>query len=552
MNVNDTDLQLLTRYARQHAEDAFTEIVRRHLNLVFSAALRQVRSPQLAEEVAQSVFIDLARQASRLPSDTVLSAWLYQVTRHTAIDVVRREARRQHREQTASELTAMTATTSDWTDVQPLLDEAMHALNDTDRTAILLRYFENKSFVEVGQVLGATEDAARKRVSRAIDQLRECFAKRGITVAAGGLAAVISANAVQAAPAGLAATISSAAVLAGTAVATTATATAALTKAVAMTALQKTLVTVALVATVATGAVEIHRASALRTQVEALEQQLVRERENAGQQLAALRDENERLNRDAAELASLRSEADRLQRDAEEQAALKNPTGITANSWLDRVRRLKAWLNQTPQARVPELEFATEQDWLEATMRGDLKSESDYGRAMGTLRSQVESRFANRIVRGVTKYAAANGGQLPTDTLQLTAYLDPPVDNTILQRYEIVRSVPTISTPAPSEWVVTQKNAVDLECDQRVAAGPGGSGVGGFEFSEILDTLAPAISAYASANDGQLPTDPAQLSPYVTTPDQQAALDKLEQKAKKMSPDQLNTYLKMVQRSMTK
>src|ERR1700723_588890 len=102
--MRDTDLQLLRRYTRQKAEEAFTEIVRRHLDLVFAAALRQVRSPQLAEEVAQSAFTDLAGQAHRLAPDPILPGWLYQVPRRTAIDVVRRESRRQLREQIASQL----------------------------------------------------------------------------------------------------------------------------------------------------------------------------------------------------------------------------------------------------------------------------------------------------------------------------------------------------------------------------------------------------------------------------------------------------------------
>src|SRR5258706_1626436 len=206
--MSDTDLELLACYARQHSEDAFAEIVRRHLDLVHSAALRQVRSPQLAEEVAQAVFINLARHADRLAPDTILAAWLYQVTRREAIDVVRREARRQLREQIATEMHAMNATANDWTNIEPLLDEAMHALDETDRAAVLLRYFENKSLREVGQSLGATDDAAQKRVSRAVERLREFFAKRGVTVGAGGLVVVLSANAVQAAPVGLVVPIS--------------------------------------------------------------------------------------------------------------------------------------------------------------------------------------------------------------------------------------------------------------------------------------------------------------------------------------------------------
>jgi RNA polymerase sigma factor (sigma-70 family) len=216
-DMSETDLELLAHYTRQHAEDAFAEIVRRHLRLVYSAALRRVRLPQLAEEVAQSAFIDLARNAARLKPDTILTAWLYQVTRRTAIDVVRREASRQLREQIATGMNAMNATAADWTHIEPLLDEAMHALDDKDRTTVLLRYFENKSLREVGATLGTTEDAARKRVNRAVERLREFFAKRGVTVGASGLGVVISANAVQAAPAGLAATLTSASLASGAA-----------------------------------------------------------------------------------------------------------------------------------------------------------------------------------------------------------------------------------------------------------------------------------------------------------------------------------------------
>src|SRR4051812_44178052 len=214
----ETDLQLLARYARENAEEAFAEIVRRHVGLVHSAALRQVRSPELAEEVAQSVFSDLARQAGRLPPDTILTAWLYQVTRRSAIDVVRREGSRRLREQIANEMNAVNASSADWGHIEPLLDEAMHALDETDRTAVLLRYFENKSLREVGQTLGTSDDTAQKRVSRAVERLREFFSKRGVTISASGLVLLISANAVHAAPVALAVTISTAVFLAGNAV----------------------------------------------------------------------------------------------------------------------------------------------------------------------------------------------------------------------------------------------------------------------------------------------------------------------------------------------
>src|SRR5512135_3144097 len=195
-----SDLELLRNYGRNKSEESFAALVKRYLNLTYSAALRQVRSPQLAEEISQSVFTDLARNAHRLASDTILTAWLYQVTRRTAIDVVRREARRQLREKVASEMNAMNAmnaTAADWTHIEPLLDEAMHALDETDRAAVLLRYFENKSLHEVGQALGTSDDAAQKRVSRAVERLREFFVRRGVTVGTSGLVVAITANAVQ-------------------------------------------------------------------------------------------------------------------------------------------------------------------------------------------------------------------------------------------------------------------------------------------------------------------------------------------------------------------
>ena len=272
-----SDRDLLQQFVRQNSQHSFGEIVRRHLDLVYSAALRQVRTPQLAEEVAQSVFADLARNAGKLAgggdasSSQPLTPWLYAVTRRTAIDVVRKESRRQLREQIAVEMNHMNATANEWMQIEPLLDDAMAALDETDRSAVLLRYFENKSLREVGEALGASEDAAQKRVSRALERLRDFFSKRNVTIGAGGLTALISANAVQSAPVALAATITAAALLTGTAVSTsTAIAT---TKAIAMTTLQKTIVAAMLTGVVGTGIFEAHQAYQLRDQNQTLQQQ---------------------------------------------------------------------------------------------------------------------------------------------------------------------------------------------------------------------------------------------------------------------------------------
>jgi len=321
LNMTANDLDLLRQFARDQSQDAFTALVNRHVNLVYSAALRQVRSPQLAEEIAQSVFADLAHSAPRLQPDTILTAWLYAVTRRTAVDAIRKESRRQLREQIAVEMTDMNATTDDWKQIAPLLDEAIAALDETDRAAVLLRYFENKSLREVGQTLGTTDDTAQKRVSRAVERLRDFFTQRRVTLGAGGLAAVISANAVQAAPAGLAAVIS-ATTLAGTAVATSTLVAA--TKTIAMTTLQKTLVTATIAVIAGAGIYEAREAAHLREQNQTLQQsqaplaeqiqRLQRERDAATNRLVGLLAENSRLksNPNQNELLKLRGEVTRL------------------------------------------------------------------------------------------------------------------------------------------------------------------------------------------------------------------------------------------------
>jgi len=314
--MTQTDAQLLERYTRDRSEDAFSEIVRRYLNLVFSAALRQVRQPQLAEEVTQSAFVDLARQARTLGPNTVLSAWLYQVTRRTAIDVIRRESRRQIREQVAHELTAMNAPDTDWTQIEPLLEEGMDALEDKERTALLLRYFERRSLAEVGQALGINEDAARKRVSRSVERLREFFVRRGVSVSAVGLTATITTNAIQAAPAALGPVVISAAFASGTAVTVS---TAAISKIVAMTTLQKALFATTLVA--ATACVyQAREASNARAQARAAQQQensfsnqidqLTRERDDLSGQLASLNEG--RSNSGGNDVLRLRNEVGQL------------------------------------------------------------------------------------------------------------------------------------------------------------------------------------------------------------------------------------------------
>src|SRR2546427_4893411 len=241
------DSALLRQYLEDHSDAAFAALVTRHINLVYSVALRHVGDPHQAEEISQAVFILLARKAPHLRHDKAFPSWLFQATRLTASNFVRGETRRHRREQEAHMQAVLDESGNDvWRQIAPLLDTAVASLSEKDRQAIVLRFYEGRNLRDVGAALGASEDAAEKRVSRAVERLREFLAKRGVTAGASGLVVVISANAVQAAPAGLAVPISIAAALAGTTMCPSATATP--TKALAITTLQKTLTTTAIVA----------------------------------------------------------------------------------------------------------------------------------------------------------------------------------------------------------------------------------------------------------------------------------------------------------------
>ena len=180
--MTNDDMRLVREYAARQSESAFAALVSRHTNLVYSAALRQTRDPQLAEEVTQVVFIILARKAASLGAKTILTGWLYRTACYVSGSALKRELRRQHREQEAymqSELDAQAGST--WKQLSPLLDEAMLRLGQTDRDALVLRFFEGRSLNEVGSALGASEEAAKKRVNRALEKLRNFFAKRGVS-----------------------------------------------------------------------------------------------------------------------------------------------------------------------------------------------------------------------------------------------------------------------------------------------------------------------------------------------------------------------------------
>ena len=209
------DMDLVREFARDHCEAAFTELVRRHLNLVYSIARRCTDSDGDAQDVAQAVFVILARKAANLRARTVLTGWLYETTRHTAACLQRTNARRCAREQEAYMQSTLADSApdpaADWQRLAPHLEAAMSQLGERDRTLLALRFYEHKSGPEAAALLGIREAAAHKRTARALEKLRKFFTRRGVALSAAAIAGAVSANSVQAAPVGLAATISVAA-----------------------------------------------------------------------------------------------------------------------------------------------------------------------------------------------------------------------------------------------------------------------------------------------------------------------------------------------------
>lgn len=512
-----TDADLLRRYVADRSESAFAALVHRHVDLVYSVALRHVRSPQLAEDVAQSVFVDLARQAPRIKRGTPLVAWLHVVARRAAIDAVRADSRRRARETAAAALAPASPETMNstpgWPALEPLLDEAVGSLKQADRTAVLLRFFENKSLREVGDALGTSDDAAQKRVTRALDQLRHFLHRRGVVVTSAGLATGLSAHAIQSAPAALAPSLSSVA-FAQTSVALTLSHSA---QVLAMTATQKFLVVTLLTAALGASLFETKIISnqrksvaTLQAQVDTYERELAsfyREREEANRKLSAL----------SGELATAKAQAAKF-------AAADPAVEEALDEWLHKVVHLKQELKQRPELQIPELQFLETKDWLDATKEHAIESEMDIRAALSALRQSGKLRVFSLIGPALIKYSESTGRKTLTDFAQLIPYLEKPIDPAVWRRYEIV---PTekFDSSAPHfkgadgkrvEFMIQESNYVDDYFDSKFFASLAGWGYS--VQPEHNRELNSAIDTFRAAHGGKRPTDPTQVTPYLKEP----------------------------------
>jgi len=392
-----TDVQkLLADYVQNGSEAAFREIVARYINLVYAAALRMVDGDShLAQDVAQTVFIDLARQARGFSGNILLGGWLHRHTCFVAAKVIRSNRRRQIREKQAVAMNLQPDHSGEnLAQIAPVLDEAINQLGESDRMAILLRYFEQQDLRTVGEALGASENAAQKRVARALDDLRGALSRRGVAFSGAGLATVLAGGGITAAPAGLAVSVSSAA-LAGAAVGGGTGLT--LLNLMTMTKIKAAAIGVVAVAGVATPLVVQHRTQ------------------------TALREENHELRQRVAQLNQFNAESGRL------LGQLTNHTRLSQDQ-LNDLMRLRAELAALRRQTNEFGRLREENQQLKAALRHSIPDPAAGEPAAEALKREglAKMTYARNWMMALYLYADKNDGQIPETFEQALSFLPAP------------------------------------------------------------------------------------------------------------------------------
>lgn len=471
--MND-DAELLRRYSDEGSQPAFTELVQRHVDLVYGAALRRTGGDShRAVEVAQQVFTAVARDARKLSRHTMLPAWLHTATRNAALNLMISEQRRLARETEALALAAAgTAGQADqeWSQLQPLLDGAIDELSETDRVAVVLRFLERRPFAEIGAVLKVSEDAARVRTDRALEKLRAILGRSGITSTGAALGAILSTQSIIAAPAGLAAALALNSLAAGAAGISSAAWVSFMS-----TKLITTVAIVSLLAFVGGTYVGNHHEasnqSALRAQASSQEAQT--------EEWVALRRDNQRL---TAEITTLQADVARLNAAAEADRA-------AAASAAQRIATLAKASTKSPNIGVPvyELQGAVLNN-LRQINAARKQYELEHGHPATSLSELVGPKGYIRTVRTVGGEDYTDLSMASADVLSVTT---PDGVNVVFDPTGATGTKPEV----PPEVVREQK---------------------------INATVSKAVDAYRMAHGGAMPPNEAAFISYFATPQEGA------------------------------
>ncbi len=470
--MND-DAVLLRRYADEGSETAFTELVRRHIDLVYGAALRRTGGdPHRAADVAQLVFTALAREARKLSRHAVLGAWLHTATRNAALNLMISEQRRQAREVQALTLNPALAAgdpAPDWDRLKPVLDAAIDELPEADRAAVVLRFLERRPFAEIGVALHVSEDAARMRTDRALDKLRVALAGRGITSTAAALAALVAGQPLVSAPAGLAAALAAQSLAMGNA-------------GPALFGALATIMSTKILATAALSAVVFFALGAYVGVDYTIGQPPLPPPERPAQteKIASLREQNDRL----------RAEVDRL--------TAVNATLSAAHA--ARPAPAPAAPVARPAAAVPSTAVAARQITILNNLRQLAAARDQFmlenGRPPASLDDLVgETKFIRRLdpIAGEDYSLVLVGRDQPMVVTM--------ADGTNVTYDPVGGTTTHVVVPTPPERIA----ALAALLGPRV--GP---------------SMQRAVAAYAAANNGGLPANPQALLPYFATPQEGA------------------------------
>lgn len=413
--MSDADFLLLA--GSRPSSQAFATVVQRHLPLVYSTALRHVGSPDLARDVSQRVFLEFAASLPRLRPDTHLGSWLYVVTRRRAVDLMRREKSRLKHEAIAVQLADTAASDISWAAVRPQLDDVLDELRPEDREAVVRRYFESEPWRAIATALGVSEDAAQKRVARALESLRTRLARRGITATAAALAATLTAHAMTTAPAGLGGVISQAAApaLAVTPIPTALTVAGSFARA-ALLPLATLAVTGGLL-------------------------WLVHARQNLDLELAQLHSEDlswsAAVQREAA--ANLTEPA------PAPPPTAPDPLAAQADRIERRIHRLQTWLAK-PGYGSPVMSVLSDEDWILRANAADELDDYGLGQArekqvvyaiLWELYRKAASKLHPDFAEAAKRFRAATGRPKVTSVADLIPYLPKPIDPAILGEFWI-------------------------------------------------------------------------------------------------------------------
>lgn len=472
--MND-DAVLLQQYVSSRSERAFASLVQRYVDLVYSAALRRTGGDaHSAADVSQIVFAKLAREADKLVRHPVLLGWLHTATRNAALNLMISEQRRKNRERATVELAPAEpdGASASWGTVRPVIDEVVDALPEADRDAVLLRFFEQRSFAEIGAALKISQDAARMRTERALERLRQLLAKRGITSTAVALGQVMASHSVLSAPAGLAAQLAagvgaaSAGVAAGAAIGTFMS-----TKAVV------TAVMVTASAFIGGAYFGMSRAA-----LEPLPPKP--ELPEHSKMIGAMRKENERLKGENERLR-----ADNAKLAAAPRAAVSPPVAPTPLSADERA------------ARVATIEIATKQRSIMNNLRQLAAARDQFMLEKGRAPTSIHELVGPEPDKYIRALIPADGEDYSGVALQR----DQPM-----------------SITSPSGWTVTYDRAGGQPTGVETASPAPNMAEVARQLSIDPGPLTRAYEAFLAARPGTKPSSPYALLPFFSTPQEAA------------------------------